>query len=164
MIQRPLRVAKWPSTNPAIGAYTLCGWEFVVPTGALKRTADARARLQEQFDGSANQKITLASTSRRSQMRRAISLFVIWIIVTPVPVDGLLPSTQLNERPLLVVLGLIALIRAVFIGVPVVIVLVAPVVVTLVVLALTIFVVPIVLRDGNGHHRNGCRKGSGQKK
>jgi hypothetical protein len=80
-------------------------------------------------------------------MRTAISLFVVWIIVTPVPVDGLLPGTQLNERPLLVVLGLIALIRAVFVGVPVVIVLVALVVVTLVVLALTIFVVPIVLRD-----------------
>jgi hypothetical protein len=38
------------------------------------------------------------------------------------------------------------------------------VVVTLVVLALTIFVVPVVLRDGSGHHGNGSSKGSSQKK
>jgi hypothetical protein len=96
-------------------------------------------------------------------MRTAISLSVIWIIVTPIPVDGLLPGTQLHESPLLVVLGLIALIRAVLVGVPAVIVLVALVVVPLV-FALTIFVVPVVLRDGSGHHRNGCSKGSSQKK
>jgi len=66
--------------------------------------------------------------------------------VTPVPVDGPLPVVQLNERSPLVVLGLIPLVGAVFVGVPVVIVLVAPVVVTLVVLVLSIFVVPVVLR------------------
>jgi hypothetical protein len=97
-------------------------------------------------------------------MRPTVSLFAIWIIVTPVPVDGLLPGTQLNERPPLVVLGLIALIRAVFVGVPVVIVLVSLVVVPLVVLAVTIFVVPVILRDGSDHRRNGCSKGSSQKK
>jgi hypothetical protein len=85
---------------------------------------------------------------------------VIWITVTPVPVDGLLPGTQLNERSLLVALGLIPLVRAVFIAVPGVIVLVALVVVALVVLALPIFLVvlalpivlvPVVLRAGSGH-------------
>jgi hypothetical protein len=94
----------------------------------------------------------------------AISLPVIWITVTPVPVDGLLPGTQLNESPPLVVLGLIPLVRAVLVGVPVVIVLVALIVVTLIVLALSIFVVPIVLRAGSGHHCNRCSKGSSQKK
>jgi len=87
-------------------------------------------------------------------MRMAISLSVIGVVVTPVPVDGLLSSTQLNEVPFFVVLSPIPLVRAVFVGVPVVIVLVALVIVTLVVLAFSIFVVPIVLRAGNGHHRN----------
>jgi len=45
-----------------------------------------------------------------------------------------------------------------------VIVLVALVVVTLVVLASSIFVVPIVLRAGSGHHGNRCSKSSSQKK
>jgi len=58
----------------------------------------------------------------------------------------------LNERPSFVVLGLIPLVRAIFVGVPVVIVLVALVVVTLGVLALAIFVVTVVLRAGSGHH------------
>jgi len=84
--------------------------------------------------------------------------------VTPVPVDGLLSSIQLNESTPLVVLGLIALVRAVFVGVPVVIVFVALVVVALVVLALSIFAIPIVLWAGSGHHRNRCSKSSGQKK
>jgi len=34
--------------------------------------------------------------------------------MTPAPVDGLLPGTQLNKSPLFVVLGLIPLVRAVF--------------------------------------------------
>ena len=68
--------------------------------------------------------------------------------MTPVPVDGLLSSTQLNESPFFVVLGLIPLVRTVFIGVPVVIVLVALVVVMLVVLTLAIFVVNIVFLAG----------------
>jgi hypothetical protein len=97
-------------------------------------------------------------------MHTAISLSVIWITVTPVPVDALLPGAQLNERSLLVVLGLIPLVRAVFVGVPVVIVLVALVVVTLVVLALSVFVVPIILGAGSGHHCSRCSKGSSQKK
>jgi len=84
--------------------------------------------------------------------------------VTPVPVDALLPCAQLSEVPFLMMLVLIPLVRAIFVGVPVVIVFVALVVVTLVVLALSIFVVPIVLRAGSGHHGNRCSKGSGQKK
>jgi hypothetical protein len=94
---------------------------------------------------------------------RAISLSVVRIAVTPVPVIGLVPGVQLNESPFFVALGLIPLVRAVFVGVPVVIVLVALVVITLVVLAFSVFVVPIVLR-GSGHHCNRCRQGSSQKK
>ncbi len=37
----------------------------------------------------------------------------------PLPVVGLLPRTQLNESMLLVVFGLVPLVRAVFVGVPV---------------------------------------------
>jgi hypothetical protein len=50
MIQRRLRVVKWLSTTPALGVCTLCKREFKVPMSALKRTADAQASLQEQFD------------------------------------------------------------------------------------------------------------------
>jgi predicted N-acetyltransferase YhbS len=50
MIQRRLRVVKWLSTTPAIGVCTHCSREFKVPRGALRRTADAQASLQEQFD------------------------------------------------------------------------------------------------------------------
>jgi hypothetical protein len=50
MIQRRLRVVKWLSTTPAVGVCTLCGQEFKVPMSALRRTADAQASLQEQFD------------------------------------------------------------------------------------------------------------------
>jgi hypothetical protein len=103
----------------------------------------------------------------------AISLSVIRIAVTPVPVAPLLPSAQLNESTLLAVLGLIPLVLAVFIAVPSVIVLVAPVVVSLVdfplpvflvPIPLPIFLVPVVLRAGSGHRRNRCSKGSSQKK
>ena len=103
----------------------------------------------------------------------AISLSVIRIAVTPVPVATLLPSVQLNESTPLVVLGLIPLVRAVFIPVPSVIVLVALVVVSLVDFALPvflvpvtlpIFLVPVVLRAGRGHRRNRCSQGSSQKK
>ena len=55
--------------------------------------------------------------------------------------------------------GLIPLVRAVFVGVPVVIVVVALIVVTLGVLALAIFVVTIVLRAGSGHHCHEARLG-----
>jgi hypothetical protein len=50
MIQRRLRVVKWLSTTPAVGVCALCSREFKVPMSALKRTADAQASLQEQFD------------------------------------------------------------------------------------------------------------------
>ena len=50
MIQRRLRVIKWLSTTPAIGICTLCNRELKVPLSALRRTADAQASLQEQFD------------------------------------------------------------------------------------------------------------------
>jgi hypothetical protein len=50
MIQRRLRIVKWLSTTPAVGACTHCSWEFKVPLSALRRTADALASLQEQFD------------------------------------------------------------------------------------------------------------------
>src|ERR1700687_1288994 len=50
MLRRRLRVAKWLSTTPAVGVCTLCSREFKVPMSALKRTADAQASLQEQFD------------------------------------------------------------------------------------------------------------------
>ena len=98
-------------------------------------------------------------------MRKPISLSVIRITVTPVPVDGLLPGVQLNESPPLMMLGLIPLVRAVFIGVPVVIVLVALVVITfIVVLVSSIFVIPLLLWPGSGHHRNRCGNCSSQKK
>jgi len=74
--------------------------------------------------------------------------------VTPVPVLVLLAVLQLSESAFLVVLGLIPLVRTAFVGVPGVIVFVAPVIVTLVVLALSIFVVPVVLRAGSSHQRN----------
>src|ERR1700732_1611659 len=50
MIQRRLRVVKWLSTTPAVAVCTLCSREFKVPRSALRRTADAQASLQEQFD------------------------------------------------------------------------------------------------------------------
>ncbi len=50
MIQRRLMVVKWLSTTPAVGVCALCSREFKVPMSALKRTADAQASLQEQFD------------------------------------------------------------------------------------------------------------------
>ena len=50
MIHPRLRVVKWLTTTPAIGVCTICSREFKVPMCALRRTADARASLQEQFD------------------------------------------------------------------------------------------------------------------
>lgn len=90
----------------------------------------------------------------------------IWITVPPVPVGPLLPVAQLNESTLLVVLGLVPLVRAVFIAVPGVIVLVVLVVVPFVVLPLSVFLVPVVsvLRAGSSHHRNRRSKGRSQKK
>jgi hypothetical protein len=50
MIKRRLRVLKWLSTTPAVGVCTLCSQQFKVPISALRRTADAQASLQNQFD------------------------------------------------------------------------------------------------------------------
>jgi hypothetical protein len=50
MIKRRLRVVTWLSATPAVGVCTLCSREFKVPMSALRRTADAQASLQEQFD------------------------------------------------------------------------------------------------------------------
>jgi hypothetical protein len=57
------------------------------------------------------------------------SLSGIWIIVMPAPVNGLLSGVQLNESTRLVVL------------------------------ALSIFLVPLVSWAGSGHHGNRCSKG-----
>jgi hypothetical protein len=50
MIQCRLRVVKWLSATPALGVCTLCSREFKVPVSALKRTGNAQASLQQQFD------------------------------------------------------------------------------------------------------------------
>ena len=50
MIQRRLRIVKWLSATPALAVCTLCNREFNVPMSALRRTADAQATLQRQFD------------------------------------------------------------------------------------------------------------------
>jgi hypothetical protein len=50
MPERNLRILKWLSTTPAIGVCTNCTRQFKVPMSALRRTADAQANLQEQFD------------------------------------------------------------------------------------------------------------------
>jgi hypothetical protein len=92
------------------------------------------------------------------------SSFVIWIIVAPVPVDGLLPGAQLNESVLLVVLGLVSLVRTILIAVPGVVVLVAPVVIAFVVVGLPVFLVFVVSRVGGSHHCNRCGQGGSQKK
>jgi len=84
--------------------------------------------------------------------------------VAPLPVVGLLPGTQLNESMLLAVFGLVPLVRTVFVGVPIVIVLVALVVIALVVLGLFVFFFPVVLWAGSGHHGNWCSKDASQKK
>src|ERR1700674_1474118 len=103
-------------------------------------------------------------TSERNPNAQCDSLPVIWIIVAPVPVDALLPAVQLHESTPLVVFGLVPLVRAIFITVPSVIVLVALVVVAPVVLALPVFMVPVVLREGSGHHRNRRSQCGSQKK
>ncbi len=50
MIQRRIRVVKWLNTTPALGVCSVCSREFNVPMNALKRSADAQATLQDQFD------------------------------------------------------------------------------------------------------------------
>lgn len=84
--------------------------------------------------------------------------------MAPTPVDALLPAVQMRESTPLVVFGLVALVRTIFIAVPVVIVLVTLVVVAPVVLALPVFMVPVVLWERSGHHRNRCGQGGSQKK
>jgi len=44
------QIANWLGTTPALGVCTLCSREFKVPMSALKRTGDAQASLQGQFD------------------------------------------------------------------------------------------------------------------
>jgi len=50
MPKRNLKVVGWLSTTPAVGACSLCGKEFKVPMTSLRRTIDAQANLQKQFD------------------------------------------------------------------------------------------------------------------
>ena len=84
-------------------------------------------------------------------------LSVIRVVVTPGPVDALFAGAQLNKRALLVVLGLVPLVRAVFIVVPLVKVLVVPVVIAfVVVVAAPFFLAPVVLRAHSTHHCNWC--------
>ena len=94
--------------------------------------------------------------------RAARYLPVVWIIVAPGPVDGLLPGAELDESSILVVLSLVSLVRAGFIVVPPVIVLVVLVIVAPVVVVVSVSVVLVVLRDGSGHRRNWHDKGSSQ--
>jgi hypothetical protein len=47
---RNLRVVKWLTMTPAVAVCTFCSREFKVPLDALRRTADAQANLQQQFD------------------------------------------------------------------------------------------------------------------
>jgi hypothetical protein len=51
MLQRRLRIVKWLGTAPAVGVCTLCSQELKAPMSALRRTADAQASLQGQFEG-----------------------------------------------------------------------------------------------------------------
>lgn len=48
--KRNLRVVKWLSMTPAVAVCTLCSREFKASMNALRRTADAQANLQQQFD------------------------------------------------------------------------------------------------------------------
>lgn len=48
--KRNLRATKWLGMTPAVAVCTSCSREFKAPMSALRRTADAQANLQEQFD------------------------------------------------------------------------------------------------------------------
>jgi hypothetical protein len=48
--KRNLRVIKWLSMTPAVAVCTFCNREFKAPMEALRRTTDAQANLQQQFD------------------------------------------------------------------------------------------------------------------
>jgi hypothetical protein len=50
MAKRTIRVVKWLGTAPAVAVCTNCAREFPAPVGTLRRTSDAQANLQEQFD------------------------------------------------------------------------------------------------------------------
>lgn len=50
MPKRALRVVKFLSSTPVIGACAFCSQQFKVPLSALTKTADAQANMQEQFD------------------------------------------------------------------------------------------------------------------
>ena len=45
-----LRVTKWIGTVPAVAVCTKCQRDFRVPITMLKRTLDAQANLEMQFD------------------------------------------------------------------------------------------------------------------
>jgi hypothetical protein len=126
------------------------------------------SQAQRQFSGGARENRAVNFIDWASAHGDLLSVVGsdIWITVAPAPVGPLLPVVQLNESTLLVALGLVPLVRAVFIAVPGVIVLVAPVVVAFVVLAVPVFLVPVVsvLGGGSGHHRNRGSKGGSQKK
>jgi hypothetical protein len=81
------------------GVHTVCYSSLLSPS----LTSDDDARKNSE------------SPSRRTHLLAAISLSVIRITVTPVPVAALLPAVQLNKSPLLVVFGLIPLVRAIFV-------------------------------------------------
>jgi hypothetical protein len=48
--KRSLRVVKWVGTVPAVGVCTFCATNFKVPLELMKRTSDAQATLQKQFE------------------------------------------------------------------------------------------------------------------
>lgn len=48
--KRNLRVTKWLNMTPAVAVCTSCNQEFQAPMVALRRTSDAQANLQQQFD------------------------------------------------------------------------------------------------------------------
>jgi hypothetical protein len=48
--KRNIRATKWLGVTPAIAVCTACDREFKTPMSALRRTGDAQANLQAQFD------------------------------------------------------------------------------------------------------------------
>jgi hypothetical protein len=101
----------------------------------------------------------------------ASAVVMIRMIVTPIPIRPLLLLFHFSEGPIsFVLLGEILTIEAVFVVVPVVIVVVGAIVEPVVVLivAMVFFLAPIVLTPGRGHHcrwsGNGCSKQKGTEK
>ena len=63
-----IRVVKWLNTTPALGVCSVCSREFKVPMNALKRTADAQASLQEQFDRHKCQSLDSSEVNARANV------------------------------------------------------------------------------------------------